>query len=288
MEAMTSCARWGVNPVSLTTAQRRLSLCNARFRVQGPQTSPRRETLTFHCHNLQRTGRRPRTGICLTQGMRVMNLIRRLRDEFTALPGLRLTTAQVERLCSADASTSASALHALVSAGFLRPMPGGHYGRTDLMTSAPLDPLVGRRARIMPSPWRRILCLVDLDNESGNGLSRAAHTALRYATTLAVTHRARITALQVISHSSSDPALPSVGDELRKSVFGEPFRGLIDVQVAIGFPTDEVRRVARDIDADLIVIGRGDAEPLSQLSETLRHAPCSVLIVHPSGRAAVA
>jgi nucleotide-binding universal stress UspA family protein len=66
---------------------------------------------------------------------------------------------------------------------------------------------------------------------------------------------------------------------------------LIDVQVATGAPDDELARVARDIDADLIVIGRSGtrgAELLSRLSETLRQAPCPVLIVHPSGRAAVA
>jgi nucleotide-binding universal stress UspA family protein len=217
--------------------------------------------------------------------MRVIDLIRRLRDEFTAMPGLRLTEPQVERLCTADASTSASALRALVSAGFLRPMPDGSYGRTDLVASAPSDPVVGR-ARMMPSPWRRILCVVDLDNDSM--LSTAARSALRYATTLAVTHRARITALQVISHPSSKPALTSVSDQLRKSVCSEPFRGLIDVHVAIGAPNEEVTRVAKDIDADLIVIGRGDSESQSRLSETLRQAPCPVLIVHPSGRAAVA
>jgi nucleotide-binding universal stress UspA family protein len=170
-------------------------------------------------------------------------------------------------------------------------MPDGSYGRADLVASAPSDPLVGGRAPIMPTPWRRILCVVDLDHDSANALSTAARSALQYATTLAVTHRARITALQVISHPSSEPAPTSVSDELRKSLFGEPFRGLIDVHVAIGSPNEEVTRVAKDIDADLIVIGRsrcGDGESLSQLSETLRQAPCPVLIVHPSGRAAVA
>jgi nucleotide-binding universal stress UspA family protein len=143
----------------------------------------------------------------------------------------------------------------------------------------------------MPSPWRRILCLIDLGNESGSALSSAAHSALRYATTLAVTHRARVTALQVISQPSSEPSLASVTDVLRKSVFGEAFRGLIDLHVATGSPNEEVIRIAKDIDADLIVIGRGArpaGESLSRLPEILRQAPCPVLIVHPSGRAAVA
>lgn len=64
--------------------------------------------------------------------MGTVNVIRRLRDEFSALPGLRLTQAQVERLCAADESTVASALCALVSAGFLDSLTDGSFGRTDI------------------------------------------------------------------------------------------------------------------------------------------------------------
>ena len=49
------------------------------------------------------------------------------------MPGLRLTKAQVERLCTTDELTSASALRALVDAGFLIPMADGSYGRTDIV-----------------------------------------------------------------------------------------------------------------------------------------------------------
>ena len=75
--------------------------------------------------------------------MAVVDLIRRLRKEYSEMPGLRLTEPQVERLCTADAFTSASALRALVSAGFLRPMADGSFGRTDVF--------VGRRD-IAPAP----------------------------------------------------------------------------------------------------------------------------------------
>ncbi len=223
--------------------------------------------------------------------MRVIDLIRRLREEFAALPGLRLTTAQVERLWTTDALTSASALNALVSAGFLTPLPGGSYGRTELAAGVPSEPSVAAHGRTMPSPWQRILCLVDVDDDSGNALSSAARSALRYATTLAVTNRARVTALQVISQPTSALVLTSSTDALRKSVAGEPFRGLIDVRVSTGAPNGVVAQVAKDIHADLIVIGRngtGSGKLLSRLSETVRQAPCPVLIVHPSGRAAVA
>jgi hypothetical protein len=65
--------------------------------------------------------------------MSMGELIRRLRDEFTAMPGLRLTATQARRLCSVDAATCASALRALVSAGFLRPLEDGAYERSDLV-----------------------------------------------------------------------------------------------------------------------------------------------------------
>ena len=65
-------------------------------------------------------------------GMSVVRLIHRLRDEFTAMPGLCLTEAQVQRLCTTDASTATSALRALVSAGFLTMMQDGAYARTDI------------------------------------------------------------------------------------------------------------------------------------------------------------
>ena len=73
-------------------------------------------------------------------GMGIVNVIRRLRDEFTALPGLRLTEAQVERLCAADAASVASALCALVSAGFLQLMPDGSFARAELANEDGLPP----------------------------------------------------------------------------------------------------------------------------------------------------
>jgi nucleotide-binding universal stress UspA family protein len=223
--------------------------------------------------------------------MRVIDLIRRLREEFTSVPDLRLTTWQVERLFTADSSKSTSALHALVSAGFLTRGPDGRYGRADHLTSAPIDTTTGAPTRLMPSPWRRILCLVDLDNEHRHALTTVAHSALRYATTLAVTHRARVTALQVIPQRLSESVRTSVTSRLRRSVLGEPLRGLIDVHVTSGSANEEVLRVAQDVHADLIVVGRSghrDGEALPHLPEILRQAHCHVLIVHPSGRAAVA
>jgi nucleotide-binding universal stress UspA family protein len=222
--------------------------------------------------------------------MAVVNLIRRLREEFTAMPGLRLTEPQVERLCAADPLTSASALRALVSAGFLRPMADGSYGRTDIFTGRRHIAPIRSRPGLTRSPWQRILCLVELENDGRGPLKDPAYSALRYATTLAVTHRARITVLQVVP-PAPQPSLTAAAEMLEKSVSGEAFRELIDVHVAAGSANEALARAATEVRADLIVLGRtGNAASASWsgLPDIIRQAPCPVLIVHPSGRAAVA
>ena len=65
-------------------------------------------------------------------GMHVMRVIARLRNEFTAMPGLCLTVPQAQRLLAVDAPTATSALHCLVSSGFLSRIDPRTYGRTDI------------------------------------------------------------------------------------------------------------------------------------------------------------
>jgi hypothetical protein len=90
--------------------------------------------------------------------MTIGALLRRLRDEFTAMPGLRLNEKQVQRLCSVSASSSARALRALVSAGFLRALEDGSFRRADV----PFD-VEPRSASGAPEPpCRHILCVVEL------------------------------------------------------------------------------------------------------------------------------
>src|SRR5688572_2634602 len=138
--------------------------------------------------------------------MSTVALIRRLRDEFTAMPGLRLTEAQVERLCDVNTATSASALRALVSAGFLRTLEDGSYRRADLPPDFGSHP----SSDAMEAPWRRILCLVEFEDDRRDSLTAASYSALGYATTLGVTHRARVTALHLV------PRLPETIDERRR------------------------------------------------------------------------
>jgi nucleotide-binding universal stress UspA family protein len=68
-------------------------------------------------------------------------------------------------------------------------------------------------------------------------------------------------------------------------------RTLIDVRVTVGSAPEEVLRFARDVQADLIVIGRGDRTTMlsvPRLRAVLQGAACPVLIVHPAGQVAVA
>jgi nucleotide-binding universal stress UspA family protein len=224
--------------------------------------------------------------------MTVMALIRRLRDEFTAMPGLRLTEAQVQRLCDVQVPTSASALRTLVSAGFLRPLEDGSYGRADLPSH------VGSQSFPdgIQAPWDHILCLIESRDDRRDSLTAASHSALSYAATLGVAHRAKVTALHLVPRlpetiQGRQCLLERVTENVRRhAALGHPIPGLIDVHVAEGSSNECLLRSARETDADLIVLGRGDggARGLAQLREVLRDAPCHVLIVHPSGQAAVA
>ena len=207
------------------------------------------------------------------------------------MPGLRLSEKQVQRLYDVNALTSASALRALVSAGLLRELDDGSYRRADLPSEFATRSISGA----VEPPWRRILCLVEFEADHHQSLTAASHSALAYATTLGVTHRARVTALHLV------PSLPATADEqqafveqliedVRRHTRRHRFRWPFDVQVATGTSNEDLLRSAGEIQADLIVIGRGDggAARLSQLRERLRDAQCHVLVVHPSGQAAVA
>ena len=55
--------------------------------------------------------------------------IERLRAEFQEMPGMRLTTRQVQRLCGVDSGTCQAVLDALVEMKFLRLNGDGTYAR---------------------------------------------------------------------------------------------------------------------------------------------------------------
>jgi hypothetical protein len=55
----------------------------------------------------------------------------RLRWEYAALPGMRLTLAQVERMCGVNRFQCSAVLDALVKAGFLKLTIDGMYATGD-------------------------------------------------------------------------------------------------------------------------------------------------------------
>ena len=57
------------------------------------------------------------------------HLLNRMRGEFMEMPGLRLTSAQVQRLCGVEAMTCELVLAALVDAKFLNANQDGTYRR---------------------------------------------------------------------------------------------------------------------------------------------------------------
>lgn len=224
-------------------------------------------------------------------GMSVLHVTRRLQDEFTAMPGLRLTSAQAKRLCTSDAWTTASALRSLVAAGFLTVMSDGQYARTDLVAGrlASRSTLQPQAAGIAPAVRRRVACLVEFEDASRDALSPGSQAALRYATTLALTNRARVTVLHMIPPSSPQTTShAAIAPRPGRSVAGEGLDELIDVQTVAGSSTEELLRAATETHADLIVLAAGEPSSMPHVCELVHQASCPVLIVQPARPAAVA
>ena len=56
-------------------------------------------------------------------------VLERLRAEYLEIPGMRLTSAQIQRLCGIEPTMCKPVLDALVKVGFLRLNPDGTYVR---------------------------------------------------------------------------------------------------------------------------------------------------------------
>ena len=77
----------------------------------------------------------------------VQDVLTRLRAEFLEMPGLRLKSEQVQRLCGVEGTICKIMLDALVNEGFLRVGSDGRYARltterahpaqSDLRTGSP-------------------------------------------------------------------------------------------------------------------------------------------------------
>ena len=58
-----------------------------------------------------------------------LQILHRIRAEYLEMPGLSLTTEQVQRLCGVERALCNTALHTLVDTGFLSIRVDGTYGR---------------------------------------------------------------------------------------------------------------------------------------------------------------
>lgn len=67
----------------------------------------------------------------MTLPPRFTDLVQRIRGEFLEMPGLRLTSAEAQRLWGMEAAMCEAALLALVEAGFLRRTSDGRFVRLD-------------------------------------------------------------------------------------------------------------------------------------------------------------
>ena len=137
-------------------------------------------------------------------------------------------------------------------------------------------------------PIAQVLCPVDFSEDSKVALRSAAALAGEYGATLVVLHVDPV----VFSAMGDVPPGPDPGARQalfdRLSGFAQAVRrpGLrIEVQLAEGSPVGEILARARELPADIIVMGahgRGGLERLllgSVTTKVLRHAPCPVLCV---------
>lgn len=79
------------------------------------------------------------------------SLLDRLRAEYREMPGMRLTRAQVQRLCGIEAATCQQMLDALVAAKFLCVNADGAYAR--------LPEAEAQRLRTATAALQRTRCL---------------------------------------------------------------------------------------------------------------------------------
>jgi hypothetical protein len=71
--------------------------------------------------------------------MTIQNALKRVQGEYLEMPGLRLTTAQAQRLWGLDQSLCTALLGALVEAKFLLRTRDGAFVRSDAMLTGRTD-----------------------------------------------------------------------------------------------------------------------------------------------------
>lgn len=128
--------------------------------------------------------------------------------------------------------------------------------------------------------------------------TRAGREALRQGAELAVLCRARVHLLAVVAPelgiALAEAAAPSdLPDRIREEVRGGLTEGAEELQRAglsvetclgAGNPAEEIGRMAREVGAELVVVGHREQSALARWwggsvgASLLAHAPCSLLI----------
>lgn len=134
-------------------------------------------------------------------------------------------------------------------------------------------------------PYRQVLCALQLDNEETEAVLRAACAmARKYEAELLIVHAVEIPpAAWEMDFAPYKKAILDAADakvrKLRQETgISAPY------EIVEGRPAEQIRQLAVDRKADLIVTGRGHAQgglsrAWSQLYPIIREAPCPVLSV---------
>jgi nucleotide-binding universal stress UspA family protein len=142
-------------------------------------------------------------------------------------------------------------------------------------------------------PWRRILVAVDFSAHADAAVEAAAELASRLGTGLDVVHALELPSA-VVPYAWSASFGVDLEERLRESASQRlaeiearlAERGLSPtIHVSPGRPADVVPAIAEEMGCDLVVMGTRGNTGLQHLllgsvaERTLRHAPCSVLVV---------
>lgn len=142
--------------------------------------------------------------------------------------------------------------------------------------------------------FRRVLCATDLADP--------ASPTVEIAYALASENLARVTLLHVVEELGADGGadgyryltgiaalrrtlIGEAGEHLRRLAAAGGAFGGVDTKVETGRPWKAIVRAARDVDADLIVVGAHTGGAFGRLflgsnaDQVVRHAPCPVLVV---------
>jgi nucleotide-binding universal stress UspA family protein len=139
--------------------------------------------------------------------------------------------------------------------------------------------------------WQTIVLGFDDTPAARRALRRTAELAKAFGADVVVTSVAHALPSGAASHGLG-PADPADSPELHRDEL-EDARAFLDIrgiaatlELAVGDPADEIVKVARRHDADLIVVGTREPGFLERLlsgsvsQAVSRHARCDVLIVH--------